>query len=256
MTQQQISKLTGVEATKLMSIKRNAPSPDNITVNLYDDFGGAILYNKMEGMDSVGESKNAYTEEYADAEQLRTYMPDVVHNKATTVKLTLDFIGENRSFIKDTFIQFIKKGVFTFFDRVRGRKFDFVFIKSSEPREDVYKGSVHYIEITFELQNIKGKTEEIDATLNRTYYSVSSTPAANNRNWKKVYFFTTDGSIKVCAKTASNDYAILAPSVVAATATYAALNPELCFNVYGETYVLDGTTDKYRYVGNQMLKIL
>ena len=90
MTQQQISKLTGAEATKLMSILRKA---DNTTVNLYTDFSGAILYNKMEGMDSVGESKNAYTEEYADAEQLRTYMPDVVHNKATTVKLTLDFIG-------------------------------------------------------------------------------------------------------------------------------------------------------------------
>ena len=101
MTQQQISKLTGAEATKLMSILRKA---DNTTVNLYTDFGGAILYNKMEGMDSVGESKNAYTEEYADAEQLRTYMPDVVHNKATTVKLTLDFIGENRSFIKESFM--------------------------------------------------------------------------------------------------------------------------------------------------------
>ena len=196
MTPEQIKKLTGKEATKLMTIKR---SSDNLTLNLYDDFGGGILYNKIEGMDSVGESKNTYTEEYADAANLRVYMPSgEVYNKATIIKLTLEFVGANRSAIKDTFIQFIKKGKFEFNDGVRGRSFQFVYVKNSEPKEDVYKGSIHYIEITFELQNISGKTTQNgNSTENTITYMQSGTP--NNNTWGVLWYNTDSNKLFIRA---------------------------------------------------------
>lgn len=251
-TKQEIEQLTGKDATKLMTIRRLS---DDTLVNLYDDFGGSILYNKMEGVDSVGESKNTYTEEYADAEQLRVYVPDGdIYNKATVIKLTLDFIGENRSAVKDTFIQFIKKGKCTFNDGIRERSFTFVFLKSSEPREDIYKGSIHYMEITFELQNISGTTSVSSTTKTLTYHNAST---LSTNTTIGLLASKTDGYLYANAAVGSNSslqWVKMSDVDMSLSANISAFD----YNPYTTTftYTENSTTTNYSYAGGKLITIL
>lgn len=125
--------------------------------DLEKDFEG-LKYIKCEGLEEVGEA-NVYTEEFADSDRLRVYVPENVTHKATEVKLTLLFVGENRRSIFNTFNSYIEKGFHAYWDSARNKKLIF-FVKSPvKPSDDIYKGSTPYIQVTYTLSNVYGKTE-------------------------------------------------------------------------------------------------
>lgn len=125
--------------------------------DLEKDFEG-LRYIKCEGIENVGEVKNIYTEEYSDSDTLRVFMPTEVYNKATSIKLTLLFVGENRQSVKDSFENYIRNGFHKYWDTARNKSFIFFFDEKISVSEEKWYGSTPYIECTYELKNIKGLT--------------------------------------------------------------------------------------------------
>lgn len=129
---------------------------DGTLKDLEVDFLG-LKYSKCVGLNNIGEHR-VYKEEYADDERVRVYIPDVSINKATDVKLTLFFLGENRQDTFDEFNNYIMDGFSAYWDTCRKKKVYFYISQPIEPSNDVYKGSVPYIEATYTLSNVYGKT--------------------------------------------------------------------------------------------------
>lgn len=125
--------------------------------DLEEDFEG-LKYIKCEGLEDVGEA-NVYTEVFADSDRLRVYVPENVTHKATEVKLTLIFVGENRRSTFNNFNEYIQQGFHAYWDSARKKRFVFFVKDAIKPSEDKFIGSTPYIEATYTLSNIKGKTE-------------------------------------------------------------------------------------------------
>ena len=132
--------------------------------DLEQDFDG-LRYMEAKGISKVGKVKNAYTEQYADSNTLRTWHPSEndkgTTHEATTIQLKLLFYGDNRRATYDAFNEYIYDGYTMFWDNLRNRKFTFMVTDASEPSDDILKGGVPYIICTWTLQNLKGKTENV-----------------------------------------------------------------------------------------------
>ena len=74
-------------------------------IDLEATFAG-LFYYKCEGLNTKGEPR-AYTEEYAEAEQLRIWLPENVTRKATDVVLQLLFKGDARQTSFDAFVEYV-----------------------------------------------------------------------------------------------------------------------------------------------------
>ena len=137
---------------------------DGTLKDLERDFDG-LRYMEAKGISRVGKVKNAYTEQYADSNTLRTWHPSENGGKttheATTIQLKLLFYGDNRRAAYDAFNEYIYDGYTKFWDNLRNKSFTFMVIEASEPSDDILKGGVPYIICTWTLQNLKGKTENV-----------------------------------------------------------------------------------------------
>lgn len=129
-----------------------------IVKNLMRDFEG-LVYSKCEGLATIGTAKNIYEEKYADSEKLRVHIPKTILNEATTIKLTLFFVGEDRYSVRDDFNTYIRDGFHIYWDDARKRMFQFYVSKELPIGEEKWNGSTPYLKCEYTLNNIHGKTE-------------------------------------------------------------------------------------------------
>ena len=118
------------------------------------DFKG-LKYMSMKGLDAIGKPK-IYVEEYADSDVLRTYIPNDLKNSPTDCELTLAFVGSQRYKAYSLFNDYIRQGYHRYFDTKRLKAFLFFIDEAIEPSEEIWKGSVPYIQVTYKLRSIKG----------------------------------------------------------------------------------------------------
>lgn len=132
-------------------------------IDIEEEFVG-LLYEQAEGINTVGEAKNVYTEEYADSDRLRYYLPPDGNyaNKGTEITMTFLVVGtpEARQNIIDRFYEYLRKGVHRYWDTARNREFDFIVTKELKTSDERWYGSQPYVEITATLQNLNGSTRE------------------------------------------------------------------------------------------------
>lgn len=121
-----------------------------------------LRYYKAEGINDIGKAKNVYTEEYADSDRKRVYLPpdDNYANEATVVTMTFLVIGdaERRQVTIDNFFEYVRKGVHRYWDNARNKEFDFIVTDEIKVSDEKWHGSNPYVEITLKLQNLNGKT--------------------------------------------------------------------------------------------------
>lgn len=130
------------------------------TKNLEEDFEG-LKYSKLVGINQIGANKNIYTEDYAEENGIRTYVPDKAINKTTTLTLTLYFFGENRQKTFDSFNEFIRHGYSKWSDTARNKSFVFIVEKEIKiTTEEWYNGNP-YLCVNYSLTNIDGITKNI-----------------------------------------------------------------------------------------------
>jgi hypothetical protein len=125
------------------------------------DFRG-LLYSKCEGLNLIGSAKNVYVETFADSEESKVHVPDVIYNTATTIKLTLYFVGENRYNVKSEFDDYIRNGYTQYWDDARCRWFQFYVKEDISIAEEKWYGSKPYLKCEYNLNNIHGKTTRYD----------------------------------------------------------------------------------------------
>lgn len=130
----------------------------NSEKDLETDFKG-LVYSKCEGLATIGAAKNIYEEKYADSDTLRVHVPATILNEATTIKLTLFFVGENRHTGRDDFNNYVRNGFHKYWDNARKRMFQFYVSKELPIGEEKWNGSTPYLKCEYTLNNIHGKTE-------------------------------------------------------------------------------------------------
>ena len=118
------------------------------------DFKG-LKYMSMKGLGAIGDPK-IYVEEYADSDTLRTYIPKEVKNSPIECELTLAFVGKDRYKVYDAFNEYVRQGYHRYFDSKRLKELIFFVSEAIEPSEEIWKGSVPYIQVTYKLRSIKG----------------------------------------------------------------------------------------------------
>lgn len=127
-----------------------------------ENYFGNIRYLKAEGMNSVGKSKNIYTETYADSDRLRVYLPPdgEYTNEATTITMTFLVVGDavTRQSTLDEFLSYIREGVHKYWDTARNREFEFIVIDEIKVSDEKWHGSQPYVEVQIPMQNLNGKT--------------------------------------------------------------------------------------------------
>lgn len=123
------------------------------------DFNG-LLYAKSEGLLNKGKRKNIYTEDYADSDTLRVWQGDDVTREATNVTFTFYFVGDTRQSVYDAFYEYIKNGIISYYDTLRYKEARLVFIEALETKEDIFKGSTPYINVSFKFQNLWGECKD------------------------------------------------------------------------------------------------
>lgn len=137
----------------------NADNTLGVLKDLERDFVG-LRYQKCEGLESKGKPKNIYSETYADSDTLRVHIPNNITRDATTITLTLCFIGINRRDTFNSFYEYIKKGKFKYWDTVRNKEALLVLTNEVSPSDDVLLGGVPYIIVPFKFQNLYGETKK------------------------------------------------------------------------------------------------
>jgi hypothetical protein len=141
--------------------KLTPPGREFFPVDIEYRFPG-LRYFKAEGMYNVGESKNIYTEDYAESDALRYYLPKdgVYTNKATVINMTFLVLGgdEQRRTTIDSFVEYIRQGAHSYWDNARKRMFAFVVLGEIKESDEKWYGTQPYVELTIPMQNIEGHT--------------------------------------------------------------------------------------------------
>lgn len=122
------------------------------------------LYSKCEGLSKRGKGR-CYTEEYADSDMVRAYFPDEETAEAFDMNLTVEFVGENRADNYKKMTDYLSGGRVMYYDTARCLVFIGYLSDGSERKEDVYKGSVPYIEVQYKFKSLFGRTFPINPLL-------------------------------------------------------------------------------------------
>lgn len=128
-------------------------------IDIEASFAG-LKYLKCEGLEDIGKPK-IYSEEYADSSRTRVYIPETLNNEPTQVKLTLLFVGANRRAVLNEFNEYIRQGFHRYYDTARKRELVFYIDSEIKISDDLLKGSTPYIQCTYTLKNVYGKTSLI-----------------------------------------------------------------------------------------------
>lgn len=141
----------------IQTINKDGSIPEgSVTKDLEADFVG-LKYKQCKGLNTLGKLRS-YSEKFADSDRLRTYIPKEQTRDATTIELTLYFVGETRQKAYDEFNAFICGGYRKWFDTARRKTFDFIVTESVSISDEMWYGSTPYFEVTYKLQNLNGRT--------------------------------------------------------------------------------------------------
>lgn len=124
------------------------------------DFEG-LKYSKCTGLLDKGKRKNVHIENYADSDTLRVWQGETVTREATNITFTFFFVGDSRQGTFDMFYNYIKNGRITYWDTKRKKQALLILVDKTEPKEDVYNGSIPYISIDFKFQNLWGECKDV-----------------------------------------------------------------------------------------------
>lgn len=124
--------------------------------DLERDFEG-LKYSRCEGLMNKGKRKNIYTEQFSDSDTLRVWQGDNVTRDATTITFTFVFAGNDRKSVYESFYEYVKNGIISYYDTARMKEARLVLIDALEPSDDIYKGSTPYIKAEFKFQNLWGE---------------------------------------------------------------------------------------------------
>lgn len=130
-------------------------------VSLEDHFEG-LKYMRCNGISNKGKVKNIYTESYAEADTLRTYIPETPKRESTDIEFEFAFVGDNRRDIYDTFVDWCTGHKIKYWDTFRNREMEMILtddIKVSES-DDVGKGDLKFIVVKIKFKNLKGQTDK------------------------------------------------------------------------------------------------
>ena len=130
-------------------------------IDIEDEFNG-LLYMSADGMNDVGKSKNVYTEEYADSDRKRVYLPDDSNYTNEATKITMHFLvvgtADDRQDILRRFSDHVRVGVHRYWDDARKLEFDFIVTDEIKVSDEKWHGSQPYVEISVPMQNLNGRT--------------------------------------------------------------------------------------------------
>ena len=130
-------------------------------VSIEDSFSG-LHYRYCKGLETEGEVKNVYTEDYPEANGLRVFHPtdaeSEVHHKETEIELCVLFEGNSRRDEFNRFRELLNSSRLYYWDTARHKKALLVLTSMTEPTEDVIKG-LEYIDVAFKFKNVWGITK-------------------------------------------------------------------------------------------------
>lgn len=130
-------------------------------VSIEERFSG-LRYAKCDGLLDKGKRKDVYIEKFADAEELQVWHGDGMLRDATTITLSLCFVGGKRQYVYEDFCSYVSSGKIYYWDTKRLMKAYLVLVDKIEPKEDVFEGSTPYIWAEFKFQNIWGECKMCD----------------------------------------------------------------------------------------------
>lgn len=128
------------------------------TKDLERDFAGC-RYLKCEGLSAYGKIKNIVTEDYAETEMPRVYIPDEITRETTSVQFTLYFAGANHRDVYDSFIEYITGHKLIYWDNCRNREVHLLLEDEVSLDEDIVKNK-HYIIAKIKFTNLKGTSKK------------------------------------------------------------------------------------------------
>lgn len=128
-------------------------------VSLEDYFSG-MKYVSCEGLSTKGKIKNIYTENFAEVEDLRVYMPETVVRENTDIEFVFGFEKGNRRDVFDSFVDWVSGYKIKYWDTARNRELEMVLIDKIEVDEDILLGSSPFITVNFKFKNLKGSTKK------------------------------------------------------------------------------------------------
>lgn len=128
--------------------------------DLENDFDG-LRYARAKGINTIGKAR-IYTEKYADSNTMRVYVPENLTNEPTTITFTFYFFGANRQAVFDAFNEYVRNGVHRYWDTARNKYFDFVVEETIQIGEEQWYGDVPYFSVDYKVQNIYGRTYDVD----------------------------------------------------------------------------------------------
>lgn len=119
-----------------------------------------LKYSKSAGLLTKGKRKNVVVESYADSDTLRVWQGADVTREATNITFTFYFVGDDRQSVYEAFYNYIKNGQISYWDTKRKKVALLIFSDKSDPKEDIYKGSIPYILVDFKFQNLWGECKD------------------------------------------------------------------------------------------------
>ena len=128
-------------------------------VSLEDYFSG-MKYISCEGLSTKGKIKNIYTENFAEVEDLRVYMPETVVRENTDIEFVFGFEKANRRDTFDSFVDWVSGYKIKYWDTARNRELEMVLIDKIEVDEDILLGSSPFMTVNFKFKNLKGSTKK------------------------------------------------------------------------------------------------
>lgn len=131
----------------------------NTLKDLEVDFLG-MKYSRCVGLMNKGKRKDIYTEQYSDSDTLRVWQGEKVTREATTITFTFVFAGKNRVDVYESFYNYVKNGIISYYDTARMKEARIVLMDALEPSDDIYKGSTPYIKADFKFQNLWGECKD------------------------------------------------------------------------------------------------
>lgn len=141
-------------------IQRVDTTPAGVIYDLESHWPG-IRYKQCKGLNDKGKKKSVYTESYADSDELRVWESNTLAREATTIELTLYFMGDGKQSTYDSFYDYIKQGLFLYADTVRKKLAKMILIDAVKPDEEKFtQGDTSYYKAKFVFQNIWGECKD------------------------------------------------------------------------------------------------
>lgn len=130
-------------------------------VSLENKFKG-LKYMRCIGISDKGNIKNIYTEDYAEADNLRVYVPKEPKRESTELEFEFAFLGENRRDLYDQFVDWCTGHKIKYWDTFRNREVDMILVDGIkiDDSDDKSTGDTKYIVVKIKFKNINGQTKK------------------------------------------------------------------------------------------------